>query len=149
MTTPNLLPGNRFRAYRGDGTAQQNWAFICLATSITLTLTNAFEDATVPDCDDPLAIPVRKSIMSSTAWGGRIAGQVDATRLAKLRADAGSQTPIPYRFLVDQTAANGGGAWIGNVFVENLEITKNNNGIVSFTCQFRGDGPLTWTDATA
>lgn len=148
MTTPTLLPGNRFRAYRGDSGASPNWAFICLATSVTLTLTNAFEDATVPDCDDPLKIPVRQSVMSSTSWGGRIAGQVDATRLAKLRADAASQTPIPYQFKVDQAAGNGGGTWTGNVFVESLEIGKNNNGIVSFTCQFRGDGPLTWADAT-
>lgn len=149
MTTPTLLPGNRFRAYRGDSANPQNYAFICLATSITLTLTNAYEDATVPDCDDPLKIPVRQSVLGSTSWGGRIAGQVDAVRLAKLRADAGSQTPIPYKFLVDQTLANGGGAWTGNVFVESLEITKNNNGIVAFTCQIRGDGPLVWTDATA
>ena len=106
MTTPTLLPGNRFRAYRGDGANPQNYAFICLATSITLTLTNAYEDATVPDCDDPLKIPVRQSVLGSTSWGGRIAGQVDAVRLAKLRADAGSQTPIPYKFLVDQTLAN-------------------------------------------
>lgn len=149
MTTPTLLPGNRFRAYRGETPTAPNWAFICLATSITLTLTNAFEDATVPDCDDPLKIPVRQSVLASTSWGGRIAGQVDAVRLAKLRADAGSTVPILYQFRVDQTAAAGGGAWTGNIFVENLEITKNNNGIVAFTCQLRGDGPLTWTDATS
>ncbi|RVU17500.1 phage tail tube protein [Methylobacterium oryzihabitans] len=149
MTTPTLLPGNRFRAYRGDGATPTNWAFLCLGTSVTLTLTNAFEDATVPDCDEPLKIPVRKSVLSSTSWGGRIAGQVDATRLAKLRADAESQTPVLYQFRVDQSAANGGGAWTGTVFVENLEIAKTNNGIVGFTCQFRGDGALAWADAAA
>lgn len=149
MSTPTLLPGNRFRAYRGDGATPPVWAFICLATSITLTLTNAYEDATVPDCDNPTAIPVRQSVLSSTSWGGRIAGQVDAFRLAKLRQDVASQTPIPYQFLVDRNLAGGGGTWTGNVFVENLEITKNNNGIVSFTCQFRGDGPLVWADATS
>lgn len=145
MATPDLLPGNRFRAYRGIGAQAE---FVCLATSITLTITNAFEDATVADCDDPLKIPTRKSIKSSTSWGGRFAGSIAADHLADFRADVDSEVALPYTFKVDRNTA-GGGAWTGNVFIESFEIAKNNNGIVSFTAQFRGDGPLSWANASA
>lgn len=144
MATPDLLPGNRFRAYRGTGGTAE---FVCLATSVTLTITNAFEDATVADCDDPLEIPTRKSIKSSTSWGGRIAGAVAADHLDDFRSDVNSETAVPYEFRVDRNAAGGGGKWAGNVHFENFEITKANNGIVQFTAQLRGDGPLDWTAA--
>lgn len=144
MSTPDLLPGNRFRAYRGSGDTAK---FVCLATSQTLTITNAFEDATVADCDDPTEIPTRKSVKSSTSWGGRFAGSVAADHLPELRADVASETAVPYEFRIDRSKAGGGGKWSGDVHIENLEITKSNNGIVTFTAQFRGDGPLTWADA--
>lgn len=146
MATPDLLPGNRFRAYRMTG---QTPEFVCLATSITLTITNAFEDATVADCDAPLAIPTRKSIKSSTSWGGRFAGSIAADHLDDFRADVNSEDPVAYEFRVDRVAAAGGGAWAGDVHIESFEIAKNNNGIVSFTAQFRGDGALDWTAASA
>lgn len=145
MATPDLLPGNRFRAYRGAGAGAK---FVCLATSITLTITNAFEDATVPDCDNPTAIPTRKSIKSSTSWGGRFAGSIAADHLDDFRADVDSEVAVPYEFRIDRSAAGGGGKWAGDVHIENFEIAKNNNGIVAFTAQFRGDGPLDWADAT-
>ncbi|KTS01973.1 hypothetical protein SB2_27990 [Methylobacterium radiotolerans] len=143
MAEPALLPGNRFRAYRGSGSPLV-YAFVCLGASITLTITNSYEDATVADCDNPVAIPDRKSILSSRSWGGRIAGSVAADHLDDLRADAASETPIPYQFRVDPKDGVDAGNWAGAVFVESLEIGKSNNGIVSFTCQFRGDGPLVW-----
>lgn len=144
MATPDLLPGNRFRAYRlVDATPE----FVCLATSITLTITNAFEDATLADCDDPLAIPTRRSYKSSTSWGGRFAGSIAADHLDDFRADVASEAPVSYQFRVDRSAVAGGGVWAGLVHIESFEISKNNNGIVSFTAQFRGDGPLAWTAA--
>lgn len=144
MAEPSLLPGNRFRAYRGTGSPLA-YAFVCLGTSITLTITNAYEDATVADCDNPTSVPDRKSILSSRSWGGRIAGSVAADHLDDLRADAGGDSPVPYQFRIDPKDGTDAGNWSGDVFVESLEITKSNNGIVSFTCQFRGDGPLSWT----
>ncbi|GEP12255.1 phage tail tube protein [Methylobacterium gnaphalii] len=146
MAEPQLLPGNRFRAYRATG---QTPEFVCLATSITLTITNAYEDATVADCDNPLETPWRKSVKSSSSWGGRFSGSIAADHLDDFRADVSSEDAVPYQFQVDRNAAGGGGKWAGNVFYENFEITKNNNGIVSFTAQLRGDGPLVWTDASA
>jgi hypothetical protein len=146
MATPDLLPGNRFRAYRGLGSSAE---FVCLATSITLTITNSFEDVTVADCDNPLEIPTRKSAKSSTSWGGRFAGAIAADHLDDFRADVASEEPVPYTFRVDRAAAAGGGQWQGDVHIESFEITRNNAGLTQFTAQFRGDGPLTWAPATA
>jgi len=143
MAEPALLPGNRFRAYRGSGSPLV-YHFVCLATSITLTLTNTYEDTTVADCDDPTGIPDRKSVVTSRSWGGRCAGQIAADHLDEFRADATSEVSIPYQFRVDPRDGVGAGNWTGKIFVENFEITKTNNGIVSFTNQFRGDGPLAW-----
>ncbi len=64
-----------------------------------------------------------------------------ADHLDDFQQDADSEDPVPYEFRVDPKGGAGAGKWAGNVFVENFEITKTNNGIVSFTCQFRGDGP--------
>lgn len=144
MATPDLLPGNRFRAYRVTGSTAK---FVCLATALTLTKTNAFEDSTVGDCDDPLAVPDRTSFKTSKSWGGRFAGSIAADHLDEFQGDADSDEPVPYEFRVDRPAAGGGGKWTGNVHVENFELAKNNNGIVTFTVQFRGDGPLTWVAA--
>lgn len=146
MATPDLLPGNRFRAYRGIGGTPE---FVCLAQSITLTITNAFEDATVADCDNPTEIPTRKSIKSSTSWGGRFAGSIAADHLDDFRTDVESESAVPYTFRIDKPLVGGGGAWAGNVHIESFEIAKSNNGIVSFTAQFRGDGPLDWVPASA
>lgn len=149
MAEPALLPGNRFRAYRSSTGITGPWSFICLGQSITLTITNTYEDATVADCDDPVGIPDRKSVLSSRSWGGRVAGQVAADHLPELRADAASETPVPYQFRVDPKDGVEAGNWTGLVFIESLEITKSNNGIVSFTTQFRGDGPLAWNDGAS
>lgn len=147
MTTPDLLGGNRFRVLRSAGGSPETFTFVCIAQSKTLTQTNSFEDATVPDCDTPLAIPNRKSILSSRGWGGRLAGVADAKRFQDLQADANSESPHRYQFLIDKPAAQGGGTYTGAVFFENLELTSQNNGLVNFTAQFRGDDGLTWTPA--
>lgn len=147
MATPLLLPGNRFRAYRSSGGAPETFVFICIAQSITLTISNEFEDATVADCDTPLSVPWRKSVLRSKSWSGRVAGAMDPARFANFRTDADSETPVRYQFMMDRTNAQGGGTWTGGIFIENLEIGKQNNGLVNWTAQFRGDDAVAWATA--
>lgn len=149
MTSPNLLPGNRFRALRGNGASPEVFAFLCLAQSKTITFTNEFEDATVPDCDQPLSIPARKSVKRSTSWGGRLAGIVDAKRYTDLETDRKKEGTTNYQFIVDKPAAEGGGTYTGPIFIETLEVTSQNGGLVNFTLQFRGDGEVIWAPAAA
>lgn len=147
MSSPDLLAGNRFRVLRSAGGTPETFTFLCIAQTKTLTQTNTFEDATVPDCDTPLAIPNRKSILTSRGWSGRLAGVADAKRFQDLQADANAETPHRYQFLIDKTAAQGGGTYTGAVFFESLELTSQNNGLVNFTAQFRGDDALVWAAA--
>lgn len=147
MTSPALLPGNRFRAYRGNGAAPEVFAFLCIAQTKTITFTNEFEDATVPDCDTPLSTPARKSVLRSTSWGGSLAGVVDAKRFAVLEGDRKKVDPTNYQFLFDKPAADGGGTYTGPIFIESLQITSTNGGLVNFTMQFRGDGEVLWAPA--
>ncbi len=58
-----------------------------------------------------------------------------------------SQVPLLTSSRVDQTAANGGGAWTGNVFVENLEITRTTTASWP-SRRSSAVTPLAWTDAT-
>ena len=146
MATPLLLPGNRFRLYRTNEATPEAFFFICIAQSLTLTITNEFEDATVADCDKPLSVPWRKSVVRARSWGGRVAGAMDANRFKPFRYDAAAEAAVRYQFLMDRSNPEGGGTWTGGIFIENLEITKQNNGMVNWTAQFRGEDALAWAD---
>lgn len=147
MTSPNLLAGNRFRVLRSAGGSPETFTFVCIAQTKSLTQTNQYEDATVPDCDNPTAIPNRKSVVRSHEWGLSISGSVDPVRLKVLQTDVSSETPHRYQFLIDEPLAAGGGTYTGAVFFESLTVTSTNGGIVNFTATARGDDALVWADA--
>ena len=147
MAAPTLLSGNRFRLYKN--TTGSTYVFVCLASTLSLTYTNDFEDATVPDCATPLSIPQRQSVLRSQGWSLSFSGSVDATQLTTLRADVASETAVKYQIQVDKLLAAGGGTWTGFIFFESLVVSKTNNGIVTFTATCRGDAALVWADALA
>lgn len=140
---PDLLPGNRFRLYRESDTVAGTYEFVCVATTITFNRTNSFEDTTVSDCDDPTAIPNRKSVKTSTAWNLNFSGNSDIKRIEKIEADYEAEGTHNYQLLLDKPAADGGRTYTGAVFVETFELAKQNNGLVTFSAQMRGDGALT------
>lgn len=147
MATPDLLPGNLFRLYRSAGGGPETFTFVCIATSRTLTQTAEFEDATVPDCTTPTSIPARKSIKRSTAWNLRFAGVMDAGKWANMRTDFDATSPQRYQIMVDKASASGGGTYTGAIWLETVEQGTENNGLVRFTIQARGDDTLTWAAA--
>jgi hypothetical protein len=147
MTTPNILPGTRFRLYRSNGDSPETFTFVCIGTTINLSQKNDFEDATLPDCDNPTATPRRKSIKRSSSWYLSFSGSADAARYAQLRADYASEVAVRYQILLDPLAGDGGGTHEGGVWFENLELAKNNNGIVTYAVTARGEYELEWNDA--
>jgi hypothetical protein len=142
MTEPVLLPGNRFRLYRESDVTPGQFVFVCVATTITFNRTNSFEDTTVADCDNPLATPNRKSVKTSTAWNLNFSGNSDIVRIAGIEADFEAEGTHNYQMLLDKPAVDGGRTYTGAVFVETFELAKQNNGLVSFSAQMRGDGAL-------
>lgn len=154
MATPNLLPGNLFRLLRSAGGAPETFTFVCIAQTKSLTFTNEFEDATVPDCATPTSIPARKSILRSTQWALAFSGIMDALLFANIRTDAGLGVSAPaaaqrYQLIIDKLLVAGGGTYTGALWFESLAITSTNNGLVNFTATCRGDDSLVWAPAAA
>jgi len=150
MATPNLLAGNLFRLYRSTALGPPEvFSFFCLAQTVSLTRNNEFEDATVPDCAVPTAIPARKSILRSTQWGLTFSGIVDALQYQILDTQYSAQSPSRWQILVDKLLAAGGGTYTGAIWFESLVMSKTNNGLVTFTATCRGDDTLTYAPAAA
>lgn len=146
MTAPNVLPGSKFRLYRGNDATPQQFLFSCLVSTLTFRRNNEYEDVTVPDCDDPNKTPWRKSQQRSKSWDASVSGIVDVSRFSDLRDDAESDSPRNYQIMLGESGA-GAGTYTGPVWIENLEITKQDNGLVRFTANLRGDGEVLWVDA--
>jgi predicted secreted protein len=140
--------GKDLRVMRKSSPTDANPSFLCTVTTKTLTETTEFDDATVPNCDEPGAVAARRSIPKMTAWSINASGIADAKSYKQLRADSKSGVPLDLQILVAKPAAAGGGHWDGAVFFENLQIQSDNMGVIKFSAQMRGEGDLAWTDAT-
>jgi hypothetical protein len=147
MSTPNFVPGVRFRVYRSAGGSPETFTYMCLATTRTLTRANQFEDATANDCNQPLATAVRKSMRKSSSWDVGLSGKLDAAKKADMETDVNSDTPMRYQFIFDYPLAGGGGTYTGSVFYDSLEYGSTDNGIVAFTARLRGDDALVYAPA--
>lgn len=141
MSTQDLLPGNRFRLYRESDATPGTFEYVGIGVTVTFHRATTYEDATVADLAVPTAIPTRKSVKKSTSWSMNFSGKVDAALFTKLEGDEGAETAHKYQIAIDLTAANGGRTYTGPLFYETLEMAKNDNGLVTFTAQCRGDGP--------
>lgn len=138
--------GKNLRVRRKNGSA---FDLICMASTKELMKTNEFDDATVIDCDNPDVTSTRRSIKKRKAWSMNISGTADGKGYATLDADCDAELPTTYQFEKALPAAQGGGIWQGDIWYENLSITSDENGIVKFKAQMRGDGALVFTAAQA
>lgn len=139
----DLLPGNRFRLYRESDATPGQFEFVCVATTITFNRTNNLEDTTASPCDDPTALPDRKSVKVSRAWNLNFSGKSDIKRIVGVEADFNAEGTHRYQLLMDKLAADSGRTYTGAVHFETLEVAKSDNGMVTFSAQARGDGALT------
>ncbi|MGY2051681.1 phage tail tube protein [Methylobacterium sp. JK268] len=150
MTQGVPFSGKDLRLMRKSGPTDDTPSFLCTVTTKDLTRTWEYEDATMPDCDNPSAVPPRRSLKKSSAWSVNASGIADARSYRDLDAAAADpDTPMYVRILVAKPAASGGGHWDGAVWFENLKIESQDMGVVKFSAQMRGEGPLTWTNAAA
>lgn len=141
MATQDLIAGSKFRLMR-KADAGNTFEFLCLATTINFERQKDFEDASLPDCDDPEAPVVRRSVPRSSSWSIKFSGKSDAVRLKKIEADFNGSATRQYQLLEALTAAQGGQTHTGDCWVESLTKAKSDNGMVTFDCTLRGDGVL-------
>ena len=147
MTQANPFGGKDLRVKRLSSPTDSAPAFLCIITTKALQKTNEFDDATTGECDTPSAIANRRSVKKQKAWSINISGIADAKAYQVLDADCDSDVPLLYRFEVAKAASDGGGYWQGYIWYENLQINSDAMGVVKFSGQLRGEGPVTWTAA--
>jgi hypothetical protein len=148
MAAPNMLPHHRFRVRRsananGDGP----YAFLCVVTSKSISLSNNYSDAMLPNCSDADELPQRKSVKTGTMWGASFSGIVDPAHLEVLRTDIRREVPTWYEFEIDPEDGVAAGVFRGALHLESLEITGGDNGHVTFSVTARGEAEPSWVPA--
>lgn len=149
MSQPKPFGGKDLRVMRKTGPTDPAPKFMCTVTTKGLTRTMEYDDATTPDCDNPDAVWARSSVPKGSAWSVSVSGVADARSYRQMETDMDSGVPTYLQIQLAKPAADGGGHWDGAVFYENLQIQSDAGGVVKFTGQMRGEGRLTWTDASA
>lgn len=149
MSQAKPFGGKDLRCMRKISAADPTPKFMCTVTTKGLTKTMEYDDATVPDCDNPDKVWARRSLPKGSAWSVNISGVADPLSFKQMNADMDSGVPTFLQILVAKPAADGGGHWDGAVFYENLQIQSDAGGVVKFTGQMRGEGDLAWADAAA
>lgn len=151
VTTPPVnLTGLGMRVRRKNGSQAVPYDMLAAAKTKSLTYTNEFGETTTHDADHIDAVPWRTSLLQSRSWTMTISGASDQGRFALLQGDATAATsPTRYQLEFAGSAAAGGGAIEGALWVENLQIQSQNLGIVEFSCQLRGEGAPSWTPVSA
>lgn len=123
---------------------------VASAKTKAIQFVNNLGETTSHNPADPSTAPWRTSLIESRAWTLNISGACDMTRLALLTADATTAiAPARYALEFHGSAANGGGTYEGDVWVENFQVQSQNMGVAEFTCQLRGDGPPIFTAAAS
>jgi hypothetical protein len=139
-------PGTRFQLNRVvAGTP----TFLAVATTLSFTQTNELEDATGVDRNAPNAIPSKQSRKKRKSWRITFSGKIDLKDRDDLQADFDAEDPVTVELKFDRTLAQGGGKYVGDVDYESLEFGKQEQGLVSFTAQASGNGPIVWSPAAA
>ena len=145
MSTPDFLPGRRYLLRRYNTTTLK-YDFLAIVENKSLDQTNNYADTTAPDEAQPTNIPVRKSIKTTLQWDVTFSGMIDTSKLALLRADCASESPVNYAFEFVPTSGIGAGYYSGAIFFEKLTLAGEQKGMTSFSVSARGDDVLTWTD---
>lgn len=150
MTYQNVHAGVRFQLRRQASSADTTGTLIAVATSKDFSRDLKFEEASVVDSANPDNVPVRKSVPVMETFDVNISGKADfAIFRAVLEADYEAKLPVGYIMKIDEVPAKGGGQYVGQYYVESLKLSTSNNGIADFTAKLRGEGPVTFTAASA
>jgi hypothetical protein len=144
----NLLAGQKFYILVGDGASPtEAFTFFCVAVSVESKHAAEIEDAWVPDCNDPTALPTRASQVKGLTWDLTASGKADPAKLPYQRVitafRAGAK--INLQLMRDLPGASGGNVEQGAFLVADWSETKSDNSTVAFSCSFRGQGASTIT----
>lgn len=150
MAYQNVHAGVLFQLRRQSSGSDAAGTLLGLVVSKDLSLDLKFEDASVIDSANPDNVPVRKSVAVMETFDFNGSGKMDSKIFHDVfLADFNAKVPVGYIIKIDEVAAKGGGQYIGQFYLENIQFSTNNNGIIDFTFKMRGEGAITWTAASA
>lgn len=145
MAQPNVLHATKLRVYISDGTSgDTRWKFLCTADSKTLEQAINFEEAFLPDCADPDAVPARTSRPTGERWDAKLDGKLDPTQTAWVALKDGFDAREQVEIKVTETVV-GAESMTGFAWVESLTKAAAAGGFATFSCALRGEGRLTRT----
>ena len=148
MATPSFpvfQRGVNFGLLAGNGaTPTELFTSVCLATTLDFTRAVQFDDEMVIDCANPQNLPQRQSIAKGQTWDVTFSGKCDYARFQALEAWLDGS---PHNVQVQKfgTGAQGCGTYQGAAVLENLKMTKSDNGMVAFSASLKGQGVLLYT----
>ena len=86
--------------------------------------------------------------LESQDTSATISGMVTTEAWPTWRSWADDGTEKNIKIFLDETAVKNGGFWLLPAFLAGLELSKQNNGKVTFSATISGAGKRAWTDAT-
>lgn len=141
MADQDLLPNSKFRLYR-KGPGDEDFKFVCLATTISFMRTASTEDVTVNNCDDPGALPYERTVKTTLSWSVDFSGKSDPLRIQGVEIDYEATDPSEYQIVADVPLAKGGQTYTGPMHITELTLTRPEKGAVAFTAKGKGDGQV-------
>ncbi|MUZ65334.1 phage tail tube protein [Agrobacterium vitis] len=142
------LKGEKLLIQIGDGATPEVFAIDCLInTDRGIKFSSDTTDTNLPDCDNPGA-PAWK-FRNKDGFAAEISGAGKThTPSLKLFWDwFNSDDGKNCRVLVDATAANGGGYWVGSFKCTDFEVTGTPKEYADCSITLQSDGVVTWVDA--
>lgn len=148
MAKPGTARGTKLRVLLGDDSDPVVYTQFCGLTAKQINFQTQTQDEYVPDCDnpdDPAWREITKSGRSVTITGS---GTLDIKGALQRMQDAyNSDEPVPMKVELNVPSVDGGGAWVGNFAVTQLQITGNDNTLVTANITLESDGEVAWVPA--
>ena len=142
MADQDLQPGSRLKLYR-KGPGDTDFAFVCLATTISFQRNSDSEEIIVNDCDNPDGLTNTRSIKTALSWSITFSGKSDAARIQKIETDYEAENPSQYQIRSASSTGTNGQTYTGAMHITELTLGRPEKGAVTFSAQGKGDGILT------
>ena len=147
MADPNTT--TKLMIMVGDGASTETFGWPCGANANSVKFTNNLGEDTLLDCTDPLGVaPTIARYLESQDTQVTISGKLSTDALAMWRGWSDDGVKKNIRIVIDEAAASGGGYWTVPAFLQDFELSRENQKTVDISATLIGGGRRVWTDAT-
>lgn len=151
MAVPATLKFGTAAFYLGDGETSEQFTKVCGMTSVKLDIKKDYNDAAVPDCDNPDDPIWAVADVSTQSWTMQVEGFLVPSGLELLEDATWSSAARNVRFRI-KGAGTGAGTpdrqYAGPAHVE-ISLDASLGERMKVTVSLRGDGPLVRSSVAA